>query len=131
MPASWPRNIVPHTEETLRALSTPAAIELYESSLDQPLVESDLAPAQRPLAEDLVKAGLFAREGGHLVRTSRHRRDPDGDVPGKVEHKRAILAYAAGLLDESEAALHTRGASATVMIGAASFADRPDVLARA
>lgn len=131
MPPAWPRNIVPYTEETLRALSTVESVALYDSALDQPLVEADLAPSTRIIADALLTAGLLARRGGELVPTNRHRRDPEGDVPGVVEHKRAIVGYMRDIMRETEAALVARGHRAVAASGVVTIAERPESVARA
>ena len=131
MSPAWPRNIIPYTEDKLRALSTVASIELYEAALDGPLAESEIGPDQLELADQMVKAGLLRRERGLLVPTHRHRRDPDGDVPGVVEHKRAVVGYAQALLADTLHALDARGHEAIAGLGVVTLPDKPDVVARA
>lgn len=131
MPPAWPRNIVPYTEEKLRALSTVQSVALYDAALDAPLVEADLAPEKRAIAEALLTAGLLVRRGSELIPTNRHRRDPEGDVPGVVEHKLAIVGYMREIMRETEAALAARGHRAVAASGVVSISERPESIARA
>lgn len=131
MPTSWPRNIVPYTEEKLRALSTVESVALYDAALDRPLVESELTDAQRAIADALLDAGLLKRQGAELVPTNRHRRDPEGDVPGVVEHKLAVNGYMRSILDETDAALTERGHKAQAAAGFIRLPETPENVARA
>lgn len=130
MTDAWPRNIVPYDETRLRALSTVESLALYSASLDKPLDESTLTKEHAAIAHELLDAGVLRREGGRLWPTSRHRRDAEADVPGRLEHKRAVVTFTRSILDETRGALE-RDDKTLAGLGYVTFPDRPKVLAEA
>lgn len=131
MAPAWPRNIVPYTEQALRALSTVESVALYEAALDRPLREDDLTAQQAKLVAELVDAELLERRDGLLVPTVRHRREPDEDAPFNKEHKLAVVGYAQQIMTETTKALETRGARAQAALGVVTLPERPEIVARA
>jgi len=131
MPVLWPRNIIPHDERTLRALGSVESLRFLVAAMDSPIVDALLEGRDRAIADDLVDAGLLAREDGTLVPTTRHRRDPPVDAPGHLDHKRAKVALARGMLDDAGRALDERGPHAHAAFGLVSLPDSPDAIAQA
>lgn len=128
VPETWPRNIVPYDDRKLRALSTPGHVALFEAT---PLCEIDLTATQRALADEMVDAGLLRRQGTRYVAIQRHRRDAPPGTPGREAHKRAVLACARDVVEDTGATLDAQGADATCAIGMIPIPDTPEAMARA
>lgn len=131
MPVLWPRNIIPYDERKLRALGTVERVALYIATLDGALAEGDLSKEEQAITHDLVAAGLLQRADGVLVPVNRHSRDPETDVAGHLEHKRAKLGFAAAVVADAQRELDDRGPRAHAAIGIVTFPDTLEVVAQA
>lgn len=131
MTNDWPRNIVPHDERSLRALSSVASYALYEAALDKPLLEADLTKDEEAIVHDLVAAGLLRRAEGRLFPTHRHRRDAAPGIPGRMEHKLAKVGYAQAIVGGTLIGLERRGPDALAAVGVVTLPETPEMVARA